>query len=73
MLIFVTVKEDLPKIADIGAKFAKYVPEWKGPISVEESVIAVIGVVEGAPMEKNGGIMVSHWGGTRTGFELEAS
>ena len=45
------------------AKFAAYAPHFKGPISAEESVKAVMGVVEKASVEGgDGGDFISHLG-----------
>jgi hypothetical protein len=44
-------------------KFAAYAPHFKGPISAEESVKAVMGVAERASVEDgNGGAFISHLG-----------
>jgi len=58
-------EEDKHKIGLMGAKFAAYAPDFKGPVSVEEAVVQVLGVADEATIEKNGGIMVSHLGNKR--------
>lgn len=64
-LSLIVSEEDKHKLGAMGAKFAAYAPDFKGPITVEESVTMVLGVAEEATIEKNGGIMVSHLGNKR--------
>lgn len=46
-----------------GAKFAAYAPHFKGPMAPEESVNAVLKVVDNASFEKgDGGKYLSHKG-----------
>lgn len=46
-----------------GAKFMKAAPDWKGPITPEESVKAVLSVIEKASVENgDAGTFVSHFG-----------
>jgi hypothetical protein len=45
------------------SKFAAYAPHFKGPISAEESVNAVLSVAERASVEGgDGGAFISHLG-----------
>jgi hypothetical protein len=45
------------------SKFAAYAPHFKGPMSAEDSVKAVLGVVEKASLEGGyGGAFISHLG-----------
>ena len=45
------------------SKFGAYAPHFKGPMSAEESVKAVLGVVEKASLEDGyGGAFISHLG-----------
>lgn len=47
----------------MGAKFAAYAPHWTGPLSPEDSVKAVMSVVEKASVEAgDGGSFLSHKG-----------
>ena len=47
----------------MSGKFVKYQPEFKGPIPVEESVKAVLSVVEKSSVaEGDGGAVYSHLG-----------
>jgi len=43
----------------------KYAPDWKGPISADESVRLVLDVVGRATIANNGGKVVSHLGTKR--------
>jgi hypothetical protein len=52
----------LKKIGGMAAKFATYAPHFKGQTKVEDSVHDILGVIEKATIEKNGGLMVSHLG-----------
>ncbi|KAK1752036.1 hypothetical protein QBC47DRAFT_328477 [Echria macrotheca] len=52
-------------IAKMGQAAMKYAPEWKGPISPDESVAMVLDVVGHATIENNGGKVVSHLGTKR--------
>jgi hypothetical protein len=49
----------------MGQAVLKYAPDWKGPISPEESVQLVLDVVGQATVENNGGRVVSHLGTKR--------
>jgi NAD(P)-dependent dehydrogenase (short-subunit alcohol dehydrogenase family) len=50
-------------LATIFAKFAKYAPHFTGPITPEESVKAVLKVIDNASIEKgDGGAFISHLG-----------
>jgi len=52
-----------PPDSTLPAKFAKYAPHFRGPITPEESVKAVMNVVANASIEKgDGGAFVSHFG-----------
>lgn len=55
-------EEERARMGNMVGKFQKYAPNWKGPISVEESVKLCLGVVDNATFERNGGQMVSHLG-----------
>jgi hypothetical protein len=45
------------------AKFAEYAPDWKGAITPEVSVKAVMSVINNASIENgDGGSFISHWG-----------
>ena len=46
----------------MGAKFADYAPNFKGPIAVEESVGYMVRLLERATVEEFGGSFVSHYG-----------
>lgn len=47
----------------MAAKFAAYAPDFKGPISPEESVSHIMAVIENASVERgDGGSYVSHFG-----------
>jgi hypothetical protein len=53
----------LKKFMELGAKFQKAAPHWKGPITPEESVKAVLSVIEKASVEGGDvGAFVSHYG-----------
>ena len=55
-------QEEIEGTMAMGAKFMKYAPEFKGPITGEESVGMVAKVIEGATVETLGGAFVSHFG-----------
>ena len=45
------------------AKFSKYAPDWKGPVTPTESIKAVLSVVEKSSVENgDGGAFLSHLG-----------
>jgi NAD(P)-dependent dehydrogenase (short-subunit alcohol dehydrogenase family) len=46
----------------MGAMFQEYAPDFKGPISPEQSVDMCLKVIEGATVESHGGAFVSHLG-----------
>jgi NAD(P)-dependent dehydrogenase (short-subunit alcohol dehydrogenase family) len=46
----------------MGAMFQEYAPDFKGPISPEQSVEMCLKVIEGATVERFGGAFVSHYG-----------
>jgi len=49
--------------AIMGEKFLKYAPHFKGPITVDESVEAVLKVIDNASLEKgDAGAFLSHNG-----------
>lgn len=54
--------EQLESIQPMLAKFQAYAPHWKGPITPEESIKAMISVYENATPEKDGGAFLSHYG-----------
>jgi hypothetical protein len=47
----------------MAAKFSEYAPDWKGAITPEVSIKAVMSVINNASIEKgDGGAFISHWG-----------
>ena len=53
----------MPEGSELPMKFGRYAPHFKGPISPEESVKAMLGVVERASVDNGyGGAFVSHFG-----------
>lgn len=46
----------------MGAKFAEYAPDFKGPIGAKESVEIVASVIVKATVDSLGGQFVSHFG-----------
>lgn len=54
--------EIMEKVMEMMGKFAVYAPDFKGPITGEESVKMVDAVIEKATVEKDGGAFVSHFG-----------
>jgi len=69
MLTYVSTAtpEQLEKAAkSMMAKFSLYAPEWKGPITPEQSVSLMQKVIADVSIEKgNGGGFLSHWGNQR--------
>lgn len=60
---FLATEEQLRSVQAMGAKFAQYAPDFKGPITPEESIKAMMSVIEGASIEKgDGGAFLSHHG-----------
>lgn len=57
--------EDGEKAMNMVSKLKAYEPEWKGPITPDESVGLVLEVIAKATIETRGGRMVSQWGNTR--------
>lgn len=55
-------EEQLKSIQIMGQKFAKYAPHFTGPMSPEESIKAMLAVIEKATPEKEGGQALSHYG-----------
>lgn len=55
-------EEELEAARGMFPKFMKYAPEWKGMISVEESVEMCLKVIGEASVESMGGGFVSHFG-----------
>jgi hypothetical protein len=56
-------EEDGAKLAKQGAKFVAYAPHFTGPLTPEESVKAVLDVVEKASLANgDGGAYLSHFG-----------
>jgi len=56
-------EEEGKKAMTQGAKFQVYAPDFAGPIAAEDSVKAVLRVVENASLEKgDGGAFLSHMG-----------
>lgn len=58
----VETEEEQKGFQEMGAAFMAYAPHWKGPITPEESVNAMVGVVDKATVETYGGAFVSHFG-----------
>lgn len=55
--------EQLQRLGGLKAKFAEYAPDFKGPLTPEQSVTAVRKVIAEASIEKgNGGDFLSHYG-----------
>ncbi|KAH8904638.1 NAD(P)-binding protein [Coniochaeta sp. PMI_546] len=55
--------EQLQRLGGLKAKFAEYAPDFKGPLTPEQSVTAVRKVIAEATIEKgNGGDFLSHYG-----------
>ena len=46
----------------MGAMLQDYAPDFKGPITAEESVKMCLKVIEGATVHTHGGAFVSHLG-----------
>lgn len=46
----------------MGAAFANYAPNFKGPITADESVKMVMNVVDKSTVENAGGAFLSHFG-----------
>jgi hypothetical protein len=61
----VTPEEFQAGVPGMLSAMAKYAPNAKFPITPEESAELVLGVVDKATIEENGGIMVSHLGTKR--------
>jgi NAD(P)-dependent dehydrogenase (short-subunit alcohol dehydrogenase family) len=56
-------EEDQQKLGIMSQKFAEYAPDFKGPITPEESVKAVLSVVEASSVANgDGGAFYSHLG-----------
>jgi hypothetical protein len=56
--------EDMEKVTVLGKKMAAYAPHFKGPMTTEESIKAVMSVIEAASVKGgDGGKFVSHLGG----------
>ena len=56
-------EEEGPKLTKQGAKFVAYAPHFTGSITPEESVKAVLDVIEQASLAKgDGGAYLSHFG-----------
>jgi hypothetical protein len=56
-------EDDQKGAAAMGEKFLRYAPHFTGPITVEESVDAVLKVMENASLEKgDAGAFLSHTG-----------
>lgn len=61
--MILATKEELKGVQAMGAAFATYAPHFTGPISSEESVKAVLSVIEKASVKNgDGGSFVSHFG-----------
>lgn len=52
----------MAKLGKTGEKFVKYAPHFAGPITVEESIKLMTGVIDNATIEKDGGDFVSQFG-----------
>ena len=57
--------ELMEKIGRMVGKFAKYAPDFKGPITPDESARLCAGVIEEATVEELGGGFISHLGTKR--------
>lgn len=55
-------EEQMQKQAKMGEKFVQYTPDFKGPITPEESVNLMLDVINNATIEKNGGDAISQFG-----------
>jgi NAD(P)-dependent dehydrogenase (short-subunit alcohol dehydrogenase family) len=59
----IATEEDMKKLAIMGQKYVKYAPHFTGPIQPEESVKAVMDVIEKASLANgDAGAFVSHFG-----------
>jgi len=59
----IATEEQLKSVQAMGAKFAQYAPHFKGPITAEESIKAMLSVIESTSVEKgDGGAFLSHHG-----------
>lgn len=57
---------DPEKAMELGMKFAAYAPDFQRPLTPEESVTAVLGVIEKKTVEGgDGGAFISHLGTKR--------
>ncbi|KAI1268815.1 hypothetical protein F5Y18DRAFT_372613 [Xylariaceae sp. FL1019] len=58
-----TDPQEIEALTAMFKAFQAYAPDWKGAITVDESVTAVLKVIHEASIEKgNGGAFLSHWG-----------
>ncbi|KAI1456246.1 NAD(P)-binding protein [Annulohypoxylon moriforme] len=55
-------EKDQRGLEDMFRKFSEYAPQWKGAITPEESIRLVMGVINNASVEKDGGSFVSQFG-----------
>ena len=59
----IATKEQLKVVQAMGGKFMEYAPHFKGPIAPEESIKAMLAVIEKASVDKgDGGTFISHLG-----------
>lgn len=58
-------EDEAANFAEMGKKFVEYAPDFKGPISVQESVGMCMNVIGKASVETMGGEFVSHRGDKR--------
>lgn len=54
--------EQLTAIQAMGAKFNRYAPHFTAPSTPEESVKALLSVIDNATVEKDSGAFLSHHG-----------
>lgn len=48
---------------EMGMKFAKWAPQFTGPLTPEQSIAAVLKVINEKSVENgDGGSFISHWG-----------
>lgn len=57
----IALPEHIPRMQEMGAKFSKLYPNWKGPISPAESVSLTKKVIDNMTIEESGAFL-SHFG-----------
>jgi hypothetical protein len=55
-------EEAMQKQGKMMGKFMQYAPDFKGPITTEESINLMLDVINNATIEKNGGDAISQYG-----------